>query len=85
MVFVVVSLPARAPGQRGRKYSKHCSLPRYYSAGTGSLLKRAIANFAAADLAGLVHIVKRKLEKIRYRPHLMNVCLAKTGLTIEAW
>lgn len=47
------------------------------------MLKRAIANFAAADLAGLVRIVKRKLKKIQYRPHLIDGCLAGTGLVIE--
>ena len=35
--------------------------------GIWSLLKRAIAHFAAADLNGLVRIVKRKLKKIQYR------------------
>jgi superfamily II DNA/RNA helicase len=30
------------------------------------------ANFAAADLDGLVRIVKRKLKKIQYRPHLID-------------
>jgi hypothetical protein len=53
--------------------------------GIWSLLKRAMANFAAADLDGLVRIVKRKLKKIQYRPHLIDGCLAGTGLTIEAW
>ena len=53
--------------------------------GIWSLLKRAMANFAAADLDGLVRIVKRKLKKIQYRPHLINGCLAGTGLTIEPW
>lgn len=53
--------------------------------GVWSLLKRAMANFAAADLSGLVRIVKRKLKKIQYRPHLIDGCLAKTGLTIEPW
>jgi transposase len=53
--------------------------------GIWSLLKRAIANFAAADLAGLVRIVKRKLKKIQYRPHLISGCLAGTGLKIEPW
>jgi hypothetical protein len=52
--------------------------------GIWSLLKQAIANFAAADLAGLVRIVKRKLKKVQYRPHLIDDCLTKTGLTIEA-
>ena len=44
-----------------------------------------MVNFAAADLAGLVRIVKRKLKKIQYRPHLIDGCLAATGLTIEPW
>ena len=51
--------------------------------GTWSLLKRSMANFAAADLDGLVRIIKRKLKKIQYRPHLINGCLAATGLAIE--
>ena len=53
--------------------------------GIWSLLKRSIANFAAADLDGLVRIVKRKLKKIQYRPHLIDGCLTATGLTIEPW
>jgi DDE superfamily endonuclease len=53
--------------------------------GIWSLLKRSMANFAAADLDGLVRIVKRKLKKIQYRPHLLDGCLAATGLTIEPW
>jgi len=53
--------------------------------GIWSLLKRSMANFAAADLDGLVRIVKRKLKKIQYRPHLIDGCLAGTGLTLEAW
>ena len=52
--------------------------------GIWSLLKRSMANFAAADLDGLVRIVKRKLKKIQYRPHLIDGCpLAATGLRIE--
>ena len=51
--------------------------------GIWSLLKRAIANFAAAGLDGLVRIVKRKLKKLQYRPHLIDGCLAGTGLIIE--
>ena len=53
--------------------------------GIWSLLKRSMANFAAADLDGLVRIVKRKLKKIQYRPHLIDGCLAATGLTIGPW
>jgi hypothetical protein len=44
-----------------------------------------MANFAAADQAGLVCIIKRKLKKIQYRPHLIDGCLLATGLTLEAW
>lgn len=44
-----------------------------------------MANFAAADQAGLVGIIKRKLKKIQYRPHLIQGCLAATGLKIEPW
>jgi len=53
--------------------------------GIWSLLKRSMANFAAADLDGLVRIIKRKLKKIQYRPHLIDGCLAGTGLKIEPW
>ena len=53
--------------------------------GIWSLLKRSMANFAAADLDSLVRIVKRKLKKIQYRPHLIDGCLAATGLKIEPW
>lgn len=51
--------------------------------GVWSLLKRATANFVVADLHGLVRIIKRKLKKIQYRPHLLDGCLAQTGLAIE--
>ncbi len=53
--------------------------------GIWSLLKRSMANFAAADLDGLVRIVKRKPKKIQYRPHLIDGCLAATGLKLEPW
>ena len=53
--------------------------------GIWSLLKRSMVNFAAADLDGLVRIIKRKLKKIQYRPHLINGCLAATGPRIEPW
>jgi hypothetical protein len=52
--------------------------------GIWSLLKRAMANFAA-DLDSLVRIVKRELKKIQYRPRLIGGCLAGTGLTLEPW
>ena len=37
------------------------------------------------NAAGLVRIIKRKLKKIQYRPHLIDGCLAATGLRIEPW
>ncbi|WP_425464780.1 hypothetical protein [Nonomuraea terrae] len=51
--------------------------------GVWSLLRRALANFAVADLPGLVRIVKHKLKKIQYRPHLLTGCLAQAGLTLD--
>lgn len=51
--------------------------------GVWSLMKRALANFVAADLRGLVRLVKRKLKKIQFRPDLLDGCLAETGLVIE--
>lgn len=50
--------------------------------GVWSLMKRAIANFLAADLRGLVRIVERELRKIQFRPELLDGCLAETGLVI---
>jgi hypothetical protein len=44
-----------------------------------------MANFAAADVNGLVRIIKRKLKNIQYRPHLIDGCLTATGLTIKPW
>jgi hypothetical protein len=44
-----------------------------------------MANFAAADQGSLVRIIKRKVKKIEYRPHLINGCLAATGLKIDPW
>jgi hypothetical protein len=33
----------------------------------------------------MVRIIKRKLKKIWYQPHLIDRCLADTGLKIEPW
>jgi hypothetical protein len=46
------------------------------------LLKGSMANFAAADLDGLVRIVKRKLKKIQYRPRLIDGCLTAANWTL---
>ena len=53
--------------------------------GIWSLLKRSMASFAAADQAGLVRVIKRKLKKIQDRPRLISGCLAATGLRTEPW
>ena len=44
---------------------------------------RALA--LGGGVPGLVRIIKRKLKKIQYRPHLIDDCLAGTGLKIEPW
>ncbi|GAT68777.1 transposase [Planomonospora sphaerica] len=44
-----------------------------------------MADFVVTDLDGLVRIVKRKLKKIQFRPHLLDGCLAATGLSIDPW
>jgi hypothetical protein len=41
------------------------------------------ADFVAADLGGLVRIVKCRLKQIQFRPDLIDGCLAETGLVIE--
>ncbi len=56
--------------------------------GTEALKSRGPASrerLTPQQFARLVRIVKRKLKKIQYRPHLIDGCLAGTGLTIEAW
>ncbi|MGP4029250.1 hypothetical protein [Actinomadura sp. 3N407] len=53
--------------------------------GIWSLLKCATVNFTAGDVRGLVRIIKRKLKKIQYPPHLIDGRLAEIGLTIEPW
>jgi transposase len=68
--LTVVQLPAYAPDLNPTE-------------GIWSLLKRGVlANLAVADLRQLIRVVKRGLKKIQYRPHLVNGCLAETGLTL---
>ncbi|MFD7079980.1 transposase [Streptomyces sp. NPDC059918] len=52
-------------------------------AGVWSLVKRIIGNLAAANLDQLARAVKRSLKQIQYRPHLVDGCLAGTGLTMD--
>ena len=82
--------PAAGWVTRNKEWLRIYQLPAYTpelnpAEGIWSLLKRSMANFAAADQAGLVRLIKRKLRKIQYRPHLITACLAATGLTIEPW
>ncbi|MEU7910697.1 transposase [Microbispora bryophytorum] len=68
--LTVVRLPAYAPDLNATE-------------GIWSLLKRGVlANLAAADLHQLIRVIKRGLKKIQYRPHLVDGCLAATGLAI---
>ncbi|MEV7147714.1 transposase [Streptomyces sp. NPDC093084] len=48
--------------------------------GVWSLVKRDTGNLAAADLSQITRAVKRRLKKIQYRPHVVDGCLAGTGL-----
>ncbi|MER7207869.1 hypothetical protein ABT340_12445 [Streptosporangium sp. NPDC000239] len=53
--------------------------------GIWSLLNRSgLANLATANLEHLVRAIKRGLKKIQYRPHLIDGCLAGTGLTLKS-
>nr|WP_324605846.1 transposase [Streptomyces sp. NRRL B-24484] len=53
--------------------------------GIWSLVKRTIGNLAAANLDQLARAVKRSLKQIQYRPHLIDGCLADTGLITDGW
>jgi transposase len=69
-------------------WSRIVQLPSYApelnpAEGIWSLLKRHLADFAAADLAHLTRVIKRKLKKIQYRPHLIDGCLPPTGLVMD--
>jgi hypothetical protein len=66
-----MSMPSYAPGRLNP------------AEGAWSLRKRSPADFAAANLEHLVQVTKRTLRKFQYRPHLLDDCLAETGLTIE--
>ncbi|MGW3365836.1 IS630 family transposase [Streptosporangium canum] len=68
----VVQLPAYAPDLNPAE-------------GVWSLLNRGgLANLAVRGLDELVRVVKRGLKKIQYRPHLIDGCLAGTGLVLTS-
>ncbi|MFJ8389415.1 transposase [Streptomyces sp. NPDC094438] len=51
--------------------------------GIWSLLKRGLADLAAADLAHLTRVIKRKPKKFQYRPHLITGCLPTAGPDLD--
>ncbi|MEU4969418.1 transposase [Streptomyces smyrnaeus] len=51
--------------------------------GVWSMVKRDLGNLAAADLSQITRAVKRRLKRIQYRPHLIDGCLAGTGLDVD--
>jgi hypothetical protein len=67
--LTVFQLPAYAPGLNPPE-------------GIWSMVKRDIGNLSAADLAQTTTAVKRRLEKIQYRSHLVDGCLAAAGLPL---
>ena len=83
--MVAQGLAGRRPGGAAVQGAGVAGAALNPAEGIWSLLKRSMANFAAGDLDGLVRIVKRKLNKTQYRPHLIGGYLAGTGLTIDPW
>ena len=83
--MVAQGLAGRRPGGAAVQGAGVAGAALNPAEGIWSLLKRSMVNFAAGDLDGLVRIVKRKLNKTQYRPHLIGGCLAGTGLTIDPW
>ncbi|MFH8388022.1 hypothetical protein ACH4E7_45355 [Kitasatospora sp. NPDC018058] len=51
--------------------------------GIWDLVKRGIVNLAAANVDHLAKAVRTRLKKIQYRPHLIDGCLAQSGLDIN--
>jgi transposase len=68
--LTVVQLPTHAPDLNPTE-------------GIWSLVKRDIGNLAAADITEVTSAVKHRLKSIQYQPHLIDGCLAGTGLTLE--
>ncbi|MFC5885118.1 transposase [Kitasatospora sp. CM 4170] len=48
--------------------------------GIWPLVKRGIGNLAVANVDHLAKIVRTRLKKIQYRPHLIDGCLIQAGL-----
>ncbi|MBR7830421.1 transposase [Actinospica sp. MGRD01-02] len=63
-------------------------LPAYASdlnptEGIWSLLRRALANIAFADLTDLEQAIRQRLRVIQHQPGLIDGCLAGTGLVLN--
>lgn len=71
ITLTVFQSPSHAPGLNPQE-------------GVWSLVKREIGNLAAVDLSQITRGVKRRLKQIRYRPELVDRCLAGTGLITES-
>ena len=51
--------------------------------GAWANMKNGLGNLAAANVDQLTAIIKNRLERIQYRPALIDGFLAQTGLTLE--
>jgi hypothetical protein len=51
--------------------------------GIWSSLKRSLANLTKHGIGEPVMLVKPRLKRMRYRPGLLDACLAKTGLDLS--
>lgn len=69
--LTVFQLPAYAPDLNPQE-------------GIWSLVKRDIGSLAAADLTQITTAVKHRLKTIQYRSHLVDGCLAATGLDLNS-
>jgi len=56
-----------------------------YPASPADSAAAALGAAGPARRAPPVRIIKRTLKEIQYRPHLLDSCLAATGLEIEPW
>ncbi|MCX4404005.1 hypothetical protein OG840_20200 [Streptomyces sp. NBC_01764] len=51
--------------------------------GVWSYLKRSLADLTEPNLDQLTPLVKTRLERMQYRPGLIDVLIAKTGLDLR--
>ena len=63
-------------------YLSACAPELNPAEGVWSLLKRSMVNFLATDLDDLAGMIKHGLKVIQHHPHVIDSCLATTGLTL---